>query len=583
MGLWVLADRHMEFVPGTTRYFDDLERPQVAAAQQHIGLKCDTYGKLPIILIPQPSDDPNDPLNWPLWKRDIITAVLSLTSVFATSLGPILAANTLTLSFYFEIIFTETALLTGYFLLGVGVAGIFLVPTARVWGKRHQFLLGTVILIVTSIWGGFVGEPVTGTGQRYTSLLWARIFQGVGTAPFEALINAAIGDLYFVHERGKRMALTNLAVFGGAFFTPILVGKITHTIGWPWSFYFVSIFCAVCLPLLFFFCPETAYLRSAYLNTDLVSSDDFRSQENIGGSHELQSNAGASISVSLDGAEYINGHANKKPGTAPWHPAAQDTGANIPKQSWAQSLRIFNGRKSNESYWKLLLRPFSLFAHPAILWACLIQGTMIGWTVFIGVVLGAIFLGPPLFWDEVNTGYAYTGAFVGSVMGFLLAGGLADWSAKFMTRKNGGIYEPEFRIILVIPQMIFGVTGLFGFGITASRLVDFHWSVPIAFFGMQVGAMVIGAVAASLYIVDAHRDIAVEAFTCILIFKNFFSFGLTFKAYDWIVKKGIYTTFMAISSVQIVICLLSIPMYIFGKRNRSFFHRHDILKICGLR
>jgi hypothetical protein len=31
------------------------------------------------------------------------------------------------------------------------------------------------------------------------SLLWARIFQGVGTAPFEALVNAAVGDLYFVH------------------------------------------------------------------------------------------------------------------------------------------------------------------------------------------------------------------------------------------------------------------------------------------------------------------------------------------------------------------------------------------------
>lgn len=25
---------------------------------------------------------------------------------------------------------------------------------------------------------------------------------------------------------------------------------------------------------------------------------------------------------------------------------------------------------------------------------------MIGWTVFIGVILAAIFLGPPLFWDE---------------------------------------------------------------------------------------------------------------------------------------------------------------------------------------
>lgn len=26
-----------------------------------------------IILVPQPSDDPNDPLNWPLWVRDLIS------------------------------------------------------------------------------------------------------------------------------------------------------------------------------------------------------------------------------------------------------------------------------------------------------------------------------------------------------------------------------------------------------------------------------------------------------------------------------------------------------------------------------
>lgn len=51
-----------------------------------------------------------------------------------------------------------------------------------------------------------------------------------------------------------------------------------------------------------------------------------------------------------------------------------------------------------------------------------------------------------------------------------------------------------------------------------------------------------------------------EGFTCLIIFKNMFSFGLTFKAYDWIVAGGIKETFMVLASVQVVICLLSIPM-----------------------
>jgi hypothetical protein len=376
------------------------------------------------------------------------------------------------------------------------------------------------------------------------------------------------------------MALTNLAVFGGAFFTPILVGKITHTIGWQWSFYFVSIFCGVCLPLIIFFVPETAYRRSSHLNTDMASSEDVllyqKSAETglePGGSRndeysmeEMEAPSSNNGIIAKSGADIGTRHA-----------VGHELGTSTPRTSYTKSLLPFSGRKTDESFWKLLIRPFPLFAHPAILWAALIQGAMIGCTVFIGIILAAIFLGPPLFWSEVQTGYAYTGAFVGAVLGFLVAGGLSDWSAKFLTRLNGGIYEPEFRIVLVIPQLIFGCTGLYGFGITSASIDNYSWFWPIFFFALEVMGMVIGAVASALYIVDAHRmlfpeavqsdtkrspgDIAIEAFTCLLIFKNFFSFGLTFTAYDWVkVQGGVYHTFIAISSVQVAICLLSIPM-----------------------
>jgi MFS family permease len=233
------------------------------------------------------------------------------------------------------------------------------------------------------------------------------------------------------------MALTNLAVFGGAFFTPILVGKMTHTIGWPWSFYLVAIFTAVCLPCIVFFVPETAYRRSAHLNTDLVSTDDLHQFQKPGEhGHELTSvNAGSRPDSGTLLAKQANPSEN-----------SHFAGANTPKKTFKENLSLFSGRKTDDSFFKLFLRPFPLFAHPAILWACLIQGTMIGWTVFIGVFLAAIFLGPPLFWNEINTGYAYTGAFVGAIFGFIVAGALADWSAKYLTRKNNGIYEPEYVI-----------------------------------------------------------------------------------------------------------------------------------------
>lgn len=103
-----------------------------------------------------------------------------------------MAAYALTITFYYQKGLTSAALLTGYHLCGVGVAGVLIVPTARVWGKRHLYILGNILMIVSCAWAG-------AAGHNYQSLLWARIFQGVALAPFEALVNASVGDLYFVH------------------------------------------------------------------------------------------------------------------------------------------------------------------------------------------------------------------------------------------------------------------------------------------------------------------------------------------------------------------------------------------------
>ncbi|UKZ77607.1 hypothetical protein TrVFT333_005331 [Trichoderma virens FT-333] len=569
MAFGILEPSSGEKVPGTTHFYDDPSQPQAASEQDTVRLKCDTSGKTPIILVPQPSDDPNDPLNWPLWKRDLVTFTLCWAGVLATSLGPILAANTVTLSQLFSKTFTKVALLTGYFLLGAGAAAIFFVPSGRVWGKRHLFLLGILIIIASSAWAG-------STGTNYGSLLGARVLQGVGTAPYESLLNAAVGDMYFVHQRGVRMAFTNLAIFGGAFFTPIVVGKITDALGWKWTFYFVSIFMAATLPAVFLLCPETAYRRDTKLNTDTNAEgeEEIKLQPRI-----------ATISNPPSDEEEL-----PKQSTGfvlfPTSRALQPIGnARTPKKSFVESLSLFDGAKTDERYWVLLLRPFPLIFNPAFIWGCLIQGTMIGWTIFIGVLVAAIFIGPPYFWGEVKAGYAYTGAFVGALCGFAISGLLADSSVKYLTRKNHGVYEPEFRILLVIPMLIVGGIGLFGFALTAGSVIsgEFSYIVPLVFFGFEVAGMVIGAVASSLYIVDAYRDLTIEGFTLMIIFKNIFSFILTFFAYDWLITGGIKHTLVAISIVQVVVCVISIPMYVFGKRCRAFYHRNDLLALTGLR
>jgi hypothetical protein len=53
---------------------------------------------------------------------------------------------------------------------------------------------------------------------------------------------------------------------------------------------------------------------------------------------------------------------------------------------------------------------------------------------------------------------------------------------------------------------------------------------------------------------------SIEGFTCLLVFKNLFSFGLTFKGFEWIIGSEIKPVFVALGSVQVGICALTIPM-----------------------
>lgn len=73
MGLGILEDTKLDRVPGTSPLNDsgsDVEDYGLENSQ----LKHDETGK--IVLVPQPSDSPNDPYNWPRWKKEVFMLVI---------------------------------------------------------------------------------------------------------------------------------------------------------------------------------------------------------------------------------------------------------------------------------------------------------------------------------------------------------------------------------------------------------------------------------------------------------------------------------------------------------------------------
>ncbi len=70
---------------------------------------------------------------------------------------------------------------------------------SKKYGKRPQFLLASVL--------GVVGSIVCLTaGTNYNSFMAGRVVQGIGGAAYESIIFNVIADMYFVHQRGVRIA-----------------------------------------------------------------------------------------------------------------------------------------------------------------------------------------------------------------------------------------------------------------------------------------------------------------------------------------------------------------------------------------
>lgn len=126
-----------------------------------------------------------------------------------------------------------------------------------------------------------------------------------------------------------------------------------------------------------FFVPETAFRRSAYYNTDIASSTS-GSQIVIGSLPPAPSSGNPNFPIDL-----VQAAAYREKDNPQEHVPAQRDG-------WVKRMSLFNGRKTDDGLWKLVLRPIALIVHPAVFWGMVTQGALIGWTVMIGVVLAFI-------------------------------------------------------------------------------------------------------------------------------------------------------------------------------------------------
>ena len=482
---------------------------------------------------------------------------LVLTNILAV--GPLLTSAFVELATLFDVSVSRFASsINGSLIMCIAGGSVIFNSLAVVYGKRPVYLITSVLLMVTSFWSA--------GSKSFSSLTAARCVQGFAMAPMEALIPASIGDVWFVHERGFRSAIFNLGVLGGINLASPIAGTIIQNYGWEVSFWIMGAFFAVQCILVFFFMPESAYHRADVLNLDLGSHENVNDALKYEKEHENRTER-------LEEPEKVSdADGNIVPGPSP-----RSASVSSEKQSYLRELLPYSGFNSDDNLLKIMLRPFTLLASPVVLWATLLFTTCISWLVGISVTISQIFSAPPYNFTVAQVGLTNLSSFVASLLATIVAEPLTDGIARFMARRNGGVYEPEFRLPILISYLVFTTVGFFAWGQSAAA--EDPWPVPVILclglinFGIQLGTT--GIVA---YVVDTHRDKASEAFATMNFVKNAFAFGLTFYINDWIAKLGVRSTFFVIGGLTLAASLTTIPMYIYGKRARSWIHRSKIVK-----
>jgi len=192
--------------------------------------KMTTDGK--IILEPQPDDSVNDPLNWAPWKRDSALLSLGLFCMVGGGMTPILAAGFGDVADDLGVDVPTVSLTTGLYMMGMGLGSVVFSPTAILYGKRPVYLFGAVLFIASSVW--------CATSPNFTSLVVARIFQGIAVSPVECLPSATIAEIFFLHERAFRIGIYTLLLLGGKNLVPLVSAAVMQRMGWRWVFWYVE-------------------------------------------------------------------------------------------------------------------------------------------------------------------------------------------------------------------------------------------------------------------------------------------------------------------------------------------------------
>ncbi|KAG4433733.1 hypothetical protein IFR05_010785 [Cadophora sp. M221] len=538
-----------------------------------------------IILVPKPSSDPNDPLNWSQpfkYYIAIVTCAGMLMTTFLAA-GPTVALVEIALDFaggdpskLGEVI-PQVAYFFTASALTQGTGNLIWQPLINKYGRRPMYIISFSGYLGTAIWSGVT--------INYTSELIARILLGFFSGAGECLGPGTISDLFFLHERGSMMALYSFAVGSGVSIGIIVSGFIVLKNSWQMIYFVGAAMIGALLILIIFTMPETSYNRSY---DDLKSEDIFESEK---ADYRL------SLSIILDDAEKAREtryyEENEKLakmalsdqtsvierlesriqrleeailGNKNYAPLS--SGIRSAKKSYWSALALFTGEiYTSQSIWTMFIRPFGMILLPPVLWATLVMATLVGFSVALSSTFANDFARVYNF-TPFQSGLAFFGSLIGGLLAMPAGGPVGEAVANYFTIRNRGIREPEFRLPAMAISIITAPLSLILYGVGLENKM--HYMVPIT--GISLLSFSAGQAMniSFVYTLDAYGPVAGEVTIAQLAFKSVIGFGLSATTNSWIANAGLVVALSEMAGITAFVLLLSIPMFFWGARLRKW-------------
>ncbi|KAF2234641.1 MFS general substrate transporter [Viridothelium virens] len=513
-----------EIVPGTIHLVDLEDRIHA----RHAG-----RGQRDVVLVPQPSNDPDDPLNWHRWRKHVFSTCICVYTLMVgiasaaiySVLVPISQATGLTLD--------DLNDGTGYMFLMFGWGCLFWQPIAVQYGKRPVYLFSTLATMAIMVW-----VPYTKTNGQW---IGSKLLQGFFGAPIESLCEISVTDVYFTHERGSYIAIYALFLAGSNFLAPVLAGFIDDGQGWEWVLYWCAIFCAIAFVFLFFFMEETNFQRPAN-NIEVTDNVAFEGKT---------PNEFSTIEASS--------------GTPP--------GGFISKgqksKSYLQKLRVFEKeqlKKPNELK-GMILRPLIFLTFPVVVFSGVTLGSHLIYFNILNGTASLILSSPPYSFKSSFVGLSYVSPLIGITLGSWYTGQLGDWLNLRMARRNKGIMESEYRLWLFCASLVLVPGGLLLWGVGAAHRI--HWFGLIFAMGTLGFTSGLGIQLSLSYCIDSYRELSSDAVVTVIIIRSMMSFAVSYGITPWVTNMGLQNAFIVAAFAGLVQVSTFAVFLIWGRRLRE--------------